>query len=869
MNLRTEILKLINHIRILYKGEEIECNQFLNAYVEFITSSFNTDYQRCLVLHPGTEIFTILGLILNALSNLYEDSINEIDIIHSIHKGDKVILSEKTEQLAIFQGMEFIDISNKEMAVFELKDGGRKYLPPSSYYKITPYYGNAQTLGSRGIGTNLSIKKRFYSFLLNDEEKNINPLLMHSTVIVCEKILADSIMNDLQISYMNEKPMRMCEIFAGAYYTQNDVTYYAGNSYRFEPVLKFTSRISIARELIIEDSENNTTSLYACGGMYFRKSITELADLLERKSLAHVFLLSEITEMVGADLLSRYPDMRLFASTPQALNCYEVADTLTNNGLNAKLNQGIKALVNNKIDYINCKSPIEKSKYEELRQNLFVLSRTENSELADFVIAAYSLLKIITFSIFPLSHLDKISNKQAFENYGPSNKMNYINEYSNNYKGINEKEVKQTREDLSNLFWSTYYENSKFQYVFDSLTTFKYEKKSLLVVPKVYFKDAFYYSFKGKNGRYIKDVDVVTPNNLRKKDIANCIVVLCGVFGRDESIFLDNLRAYDLKVMLYDFEEPLLARISRAIENSYTYYNSRNDLFCIESKEERKGGIDCNNEIEEDDLDLFVQKLELSTITALASQFKSGTQNGMSEVFKIAFFVTGETAFLTRYFEVYVLNHDNGQIEEKSVSDLVEGDELVFAKRDEQSKDMIDVLLEKIIFDKQCPEELTIAYQLSKHWKTVLKTYISEQEITYRQLAEKMREFGKGKHEATLRTWLNEEAHIVGPRDEESFYEIALLTEDDKMLESPEVFRDACDEIRSLRIRILKYIGKYVFGKRGHQGKQLDVLLNNIIGDISETIQIYQIAQILDGKDATGREMSVPSYFTNRPQLKS
>lgn len=868
MNLRTDILKLINRIRILYKGEEIECNQFLNAYIEFITSSFNTDYQRCLVLHPGTEIFTILGLILNALSNLYEDSIDKIDIIHSINKGDKVILSEKTEQLAIFQGMEFLDISKKEMAVFELKDGGRKYLPPSSYYKITPYYGNAQTLGSRGIGTNLSIKKRFYSFLLNDEEKNINPLLTSSIVIVCDKILADSIMNDLQISYMNEKPIRMCEIFAGAYYTQNDVTYYAGNSYRFEPVLKFTPRISIARELIIEDCENNITSLCVCGGMYFRKSITELTDLLERKSLAHVFLLSEITEMVGTDLLGRYPDMKLFASTPQALNCFEVVDIATSNGLNAKLNQSIKALVNNNIDYINCQSPIEKGNYEKLKQNLFVLSRAEDRELGEFVIAAYSLLKIITFSIFPLSHLDKISNKQAFENYGPSTKMNYINEYSNNYKGINENEVKQTREDLSNLFLNTYYENSKFQYIFDSITTYFFEKKLLLVVPKVYFKDAFYYSFKGKNSRYIKNVDVVTPNNLRKKDITNCIVILCGIFGKEESIFLDNLKAYDLKVLLYSFEEPLLAHISRAIENSYTYYNSRNHLFCINSKEVRMGFDECNNGIEEE-LDLFVQKLELSTITAFASQLKSGTQNGMSEVFKIINFITGETAFLTRYFEVYVLNHDNGQIEEKSVSELVEGDELVFAKRDEQSKDMIDVLLKRIIFDKQCPEQLRIAYQLSKHWKTVLKTYISDQKITYRQLAERMREFGKGKHEATLRTWLNEDAHIVGPRDEESFYEIALLTEDDKMLESPEIFRDACDEIRSLRIRILKYIGKYVFGKHGRQGKHLDVLLNNIIGDISDTIQIYQVAQILDGKDATGSVMSVPSYFTNRPQLKS
>jgi len=869
MILKANLLKIVDHIQILYKGEEIQRSQILDAYSEFMASCCQTNSMRCLILHPGTEIFTIIGLIIFILSNLCEETLSEEEIIQTLNEGDKVVISGKKEQLAIFKGMQFVESSNKNMAVFEMKDGMRQFLPPTSYYKVTPYYGNAQTLGGRGIGTNLSVKKRFYSLVLSEDEERINPMIFHSLVIVCEKLLADSFMNNVEVAYENEKPVRIYDLFAGAYYTQNDMIYYAGNSYRFEPVLKFTSRMSVARELIIEDKEKDITGLFVCSELYLKKSISELTNLLERKSLLRVCMLSDIIRLPGNELLNMYSELKLFASTPQALKCFDIKAPVIGNGINARLNQSIKELVDPKMNSVVCACPFDENKYMELKQNLFTLSKLEDETSREFVITTYSLLKLLTLSIFPISHLDKISTKQRWNYINPSQKLEFVNEYKKSYEGLKQIEVQQIGEFITEIFYMMYYENSKFQYIFDTITSVSFEKKILLIVPKAYYREAFYYSFQGRNKRYLKNIDIITVGNIRKEELADRTVILCGAFGGNESLLLESMRADDLKVMLYDFEKPLLTRINQKIESCYSFYDSRNILSYMDTKNRKQKDIEAARKDIDDILDEFLQKSEIFTMTSFVAQLPSVTQSSMTEVNKIIYFASGETAFLTRYFEAYVLNRKSGQIDEMTVSELMEGDELIFAKRDSQSKDMVDVLLERLILDERCPKDFIRTFQISKHWKKALKKYMLEQKITYRDLADKMKQFGKGKHEATLRTWLNEESHIVGPRDEESFYEIALLTEDKEMLESPELFRDACNEVRSMRIRILKYIGKYIFGKTGFQSKDMDLLLKEIIGDISDVVQIYQIAGIIDGKDAEGKDLFVPSYFTNRPQVRS
>ena len=57
--------------------------------------------------------------------------------------------------------------------------------------------------------------------------------------------------------------------------------------------------------------------------------------------------------------------------------------------------------------------------------------------------------------------------------------------------------------------------------------------------------------------------------------------------------------------------------------------------------------------------------------------------------------------------------------------------------------------------------------------------------LSFKDISKQMCSYGKAKHEVTLCSWINDESHIVGPRDVDSFYQIALICNDEEMLADP------------------------------------------------------------------------------------
>ncbi|HCX48802.1 MAG TPA: hypothetical protein DG757_07130, partial [Bacillus sp. (in: Bacteria)] len=124
-----------------------------------------------------------------------------------------------------------------------------------------------------------------------------------------------------------------------------------------------------------------------------------------------------------------------------------------------------------------------------------------------------------------------------------------------------------------------------------------------------------------------------------------------------------------------------------------------------------------------------------------------------------------------------------------------------------------------------------------------------------------MRKSGIHKHQVTLRSWLNENSYIVGPRDVDSFYQIALICNDEKMLRNPEIYFEACNTIRSTRIRILKLLGSAVINSFVNSGVLTNEFSEYIAPKINELSHVVQIEIITDVHD-----VQVPSYMANRPQ---
>ena len=119
-----------------------------------------------------------------------------------------------------------------------------------------------------------------------------------------------------------------------------------------------------------------------------------------------------------------------------------------------------------------------------------------------------------------------------------------------------------------------------------------------------------------------------------------------------------------------------------------------------------------------------------------------------------------------------------------------------------------------------------------------------------------MRIYGCTKHQVTIRSWLYEETHIVGPREESDYAAIVKLV---GLNESPADIKKACDEIRSLRMKILDLLGKAII--RGMSTEKKDELWDIISSKAEGLSQIEQITSI----NEPGENNRVPMYMINKP----
>ena len=149
---------------------------------------------------------------------------------------------------------------------------------------------------------------------------------------------------------------------------------------------------------------------------------------------------------------------------------------------------------------------------------------------------------------------------------------------------------------------------------------------------------------------------------------------------------------------------------------------------------------------------------------------------------------------------------------------------------------------------------------MSRLWKTVLLYYMINNNINYVDISRKLGELGHYRHPVTIRSWLSEDSRIIGPRDEDSFIAIALVTGDNEMSSFSDNYCRGCDEVRSMRIRILHYVENQIIKSYadGIENSQ-DTLLASVIGDAKQYARGLRISSL----KPINRE--IPAVFANRP----
>ena len=209
--------------------------------------------------------------------------------------------------------------------------------------------------------------------------------------------------------------------------------------------------------------------------------------------------------------------------------------------------------------------------------------------------------------------------------------------------------------------------------------------------------------------------------------------------------------------------------------------------------------------------------------------------------------VSGEQIFFSKYYSAVVFDNFTKKVIEKTPEQLQSGDVLVFVKRDNYTKNIVDIIYERLLHDKFLGQGAIDVYEKSLYWKEILRKYKKNNELTYRELAEKINSFGGTLQEVTVRQWLVEDSHIVGPREENTMKRIAIVTQDPSLLANPHGYFEACGVVRRERRKILELISKAIndklIGNLPEEGSVLSVVYDNI-DNLSENLELKYIIEL-------------------------
>lgn len=823
----------------------------------FLMDNLLEERSRTICFHAGTYL---LPIITSVIMGLYCYSSNQTipeEIVKNLKPGAYVIFNGSR---GIFTGF---DVEGRAIVKqTEQASPLINYIPTSRFHLIKPYYGDATTLNGKGIRGILTQKQNFLSDLLDVDKSELPTELSNSIVIVMDRYTSDYIMRNTVLRAPSGNSISLGEVFPAAYYTDNDIYHYAGNVAKTDPIIKFTSKVSVARELVIDDEEKRILGIVVCSRNALESGESELMPLMGRRSLRHICLIDRINSWNASTLIERFPDVRIFAWTKPVMEQY-IANSkglidASANIMSQKLVQMMRDICEGEVHTVSSGSPISIEQYISLRKALWNIAKFDYSDSGKerFVIVGFSLLKLFTYSIVSMRQFEQQITQGVVVARSPSDQLRELKSIAKEFVGVLLEQMTTVIDGLSAFYASIEYSNSKFDYLFNCLMESTSSDTFTIIIPKGLYGLAFMSCFIGKNKSILKRMRFVVSERFDVESNDGDIICPGAFSGKHFNPY--NGIGKNTSVLIYDYEKTTLRNIAYMVKKNELLYGRRNfaeKLLPVKKFDE----LPLEEDFIDTELESYINQVLISSAISSAASSDSGIGQDTVPICRIALFESGQTAFLTKNYVAYSLDETAETVVEKDVADLQSGNYMIFKNFDDEAGDIVDELLQKLIASDDSSVRLSETYRISKRWKLVLKDYMHSKAFSYKDISREMANMGHRKHEATIRTWLNEELHIVGPRDEDSFVAVALITGDKDILGNPQKYWKACNVIRATRVRILRYVGLNIIGSMGHQRKNTDVLLASVIGDISEFASVLRIENIVEPSN-----VNMPMHLVNR-----
>ncbi len=844
--------EIFRETSISYMGIELNKILPLKKYGEYLCEIFDSEkrHTATLALDTGSIYYHAMAVAIASFACLFYNNTDIEQLIASLSIGDILIVDgERVRYKGIMDGGQLGAGFTRGVKYFslELKGGARyKNIHDVKELSIAIYQGEAEQLGGKGVRSTFKQRREFLS-AFTGKSKEISTEIGNSVAIISDRETAEDLYRGVHIGYRGKK-VALSDLVTAAYYSENDCYQIGINPTKEEPILKFYSKISACRDDIIADRQKRIIGcIIADENLWISNS--EIHDITDRRSLKFVVLEGK-THYTKYSEWFESEEYRYHAFVPESVSPLIRDEEYTFHTQDFK--RELNAFIARGIKDIFVETPVENETIFEIKRRILKVKKEafNNDQKEEFLITAYFLLNLCRSAFFPLSYCDRAYDKQLLP-WTINEKLLELRSFSASLMGSLKEDAVFVSNALQAMIEGLYNVNPKAELVKDRILK---RKVDCIITTKAYYETIFYLWLDDCGITQGQRPKVVTVSAFEKsaESFYNAIFIT-GYYDFSFNPYA-SFGFISGETLLYNFERYQARYLNRLAERGRKLIQEKNHMsYFVEELEEEEAVVEqLEDEEFETEMDKMAKDLQLKgAYRYLSSSNTAG--DGMIKIAKIFTFASGSTGFFTKHYKGYRIS--GTEISEVDLENLKVGDSIVFTKETE-NKDIVDLLLNQLLENQYKNTKYPEYYRLSVCWKIALKKYIRDNNLTYQEVADELRVYGCTKHQVTIRSWLYEETHIVGPREESDYTAIVKLVELD---EYPAEIKKACDEIRSLRIKILDLLGKAII--RGMFTDKKDPLWDAISAKAENLSQIEQITSIND----PGENACVPMYMINKP----
>lgn len=556
-NVNKVIKRILDHCDLLFEENVFSKEVIIQAFMDFLSMTSEKEKHNVgIVLHTGSVCYDAVMVVYVALMCLLYNKTDTDTIISSLKIGDIVSYGDKKKERYSFGGYTTHPMDPQKKSVLLTKGNNNNNTVPQERWRfITPYNGKATALDGRGIRKKNGIRDEFYKSVLDFSADEIPNIIDTSVVFVTTREHSDYLINNISIRF-DEKEIKLLELVTASYYTEEDEYPYGGNAEKMEPVLKITGKVSVARNLIHKNDTNKNVGIIILGNEIVFKGISELPEMMNRRSLQFVYVAVNIDSEKANELINateKNDNLHIFACTKKFLLSKSI-HTKINNKFTLELSKQVDAVLKNDIQPYIIPCQFTWSEYSNYKNALYDIKKFdyESEEKTDFIINAFSLTNLFLTAVFKIKQLDKLINEKKLELETTENKLQKLNMIADILPEMLREKVRMIINYLETAYLNLVNFCEKENYLIKVLIQ-NHDKKVAIIVPKAYYivvmRESNLYNLMDK----WENLTITTANRFDNTVYYDRIIVLGNYEGKRFNTFRCR-SSQRIETILYEFE---------------------------------------------------------------------------------------------------------------------------------------------------------------------------------------------------------------------------------------------------------------------------------------------------------------------------